>query len=53
MEGVEEHDEGRHDDDDNMIMMMTLPLLSPLPLANDLKNKTINSIGRMQWAIKG
>ncbi len=36
MAGVEEHDEGRHDDNDDMIMMATLPL--PLPPADD-KNK--------------
>ncbi len=37
MAGVEECDEGRHNNDNNMVTMTTLPL--PLPPANDLKNK--------------
>jgi hypothetical protein len=37
MAGEEERDERRHDNDNNMITMMTLPL--PLLPANNLKNK--------------
>jgi hypothetical protein len=37
MVGVEEHDKGRHDNDNDMIML-TRQLL-PLPPADDLKKK--------------
>ncbi len=43
MAGVEERDEGRHDNDDDMITMTTTPL--PLPLPDDLKK----SNNQLNW----
>jgi hypothetical protein len=51
MAGVEEHDKGRHNDDEDMIRMMMLPF--PLPPPEDLKKVIINSIGRTRWAVEG
>ena len=51
MARMEEPDEGRHNDDKDMIMMTTLPL--PLPPPDNLTKAIINSIGRTRWVIEG
>jgi hypothetical protein len=50
MVGVEEHDEGRHTNDDNMIKMPLLPLL--LLLADNLKKKS-TQLGGHGGQLKG